>query len=55
MNLTLKARRQRNTAAKGRLVTYRATNVSEHMSFLEMLDVFNEELIARRGVDHLRQ
>ena len=32
---------------KGRLETYQAKDISEHMSFLEMLDVVNEELIRR--------
>jgi succinate dehydrogenase / fumarate reductase iron-sulfur subunit len=47
MNITLHVWRQRNTATKGRMVKYHAKNVSEEMSFLEMLDVLNEELISR--------
>src|SRR5205807_10416938 len=47
MNLTLKVWRQQDAADKGRFVTYQAGNVSEHMSFLELLDVVNEDLIAR--------
>src|SRR5947209_15754962 len=47
MNLTLKVWRQKNAADKGQFVTYQARDVSEHMSFLEMLDVVNEDLIAR--------
>ncbi|HZU77719.1 MAG TPA: succinate dehydrogenase/fumarate reductase iron-sulfur subunit [Dehalococcoidia bacterium] len=47
MNLTLKVWRQRRPDEKGEFVTYQATNVNEHMSFLEMLDVVNEDLIAR--------
>jgi succinate dehydrogenase / fumarate reductase iron-sulfur subunit len=47
MNLTLKVWRQRGPQAPGRFVTYRAQNISEHMSFLEMLDVVNEDLLAR--------
>src|SRR5437879_4182718 len=47
MNLTLKIWRQKNANAPGRLETYRAKNVLDDMSFLEMLDVVNEELIAR--------
>jgi succinate dehydrogenase / fumarate reductase iron-sulfur subunit len=44
MNLTLHVWRQKSAADKGRFVTYQAKNVSPDMSFLEMLDVVNEEL-----------
>src|SRR3982751_5098613 len=47
MNLTLHVWRQRNASTPGRMVKYQARNVSEEMSFLEMLDVLNEELISR--------
>jgi len=47
MNLTLKVWRQEGPEAIGRLVTYQATEISEHMSFLEMLDVVNERLIEK--------
>jgi succinate dehydrogenase / fumarate reductase iron-sulfur subunit len=47
MNLTLQVWRQQSARAEGRFVTYEARNVSEEMSFLEMLDVVNEELIGR--------
>jgi succinate dehydrogenase / fumarate reductase, iron-sulfur subunit len=47
MNLTLKVWRQKHAAAPGRFVTYEATDISPDMSFLEMLDVLNERLIAR--------
>ncbi|MCD6248986.1 MAG: succinate dehydrogenase/fumarate reductase iron-sulfur subunit [candidate division Zixibacteria bacterium] len=50
MNLTLKVWRQKNASDKGRLETYQAKDISEHMSFLEMLDVVNEELITS-GID----
>jgi len=50
MNLTLKVWRQKNALDKGRLETYQAKDISEHMSFLEMLDVVNEELI-KKGDD----
>jgi succinate dehydrogenase / fumarate reductase, iron-sulfur subunit len=46
MNLTLHVWRQSQAAAEGRFETYRAENVSEHMSFLEMLDTVNEGLTA---------
>jgi succinate dehydrogenase / fumarate reductase, iron-sulfur subunit len=47
MHLTLKIWRQKGPADAGQFVTYEANDVSEHMSFLEMLDVLNEDLIRR--------
>ncbi len=47
MNLTLKIWRQGGPTAEGEMVTYPIQGVSEDMSFLEMLDVLNEELIAK--------
>ena len=47
MRITLNVWRQQGPAAKGGLVTYIAENVSPDMSFLEMLDVVNEGLIAK--------
>jgi succinate dehydrogenase / fumarate reductase iron-sulfur subunit len=47
MNLTLHVWRQKNAASKGRFVTYQAKGVSPDMSFLEMLDVVNEELTTK--------
>jgi len=44
MNLVLHIWRQAGPTAKGRFVRYEAKNISEHASFLEMLDVVNEEL-----------
>ena len=46
MNLTLKVWRQKNAASPGQFETYQATDVIPDMSFLEMLDVVNERLIA---------
>lgn len=46
MNLTLYVWRQKNSADKGRMVRYDAKEISPDMSFLEMLDVVNERLIA---------
>jgi succinate dehydrogenase / fumarate reductase iron-sulfur subunit len=46
MQLTLKVWRQAGPDAPGKLTEYKATNVSADMSFLEMLDVVNEELTA---------
>ena len=45
MTVTLKVWRQAGPAAPGRLETYTANNVHPDMSFLEMLDVVNEDLI----------
>ncbi|HSM07965.1 MAG TPA: succinate dehydrogenase/fumarate reductase iron-sulfur subunit [Gemmatimonadota bacterium] len=47
MNLTLHVWRQPSLEQDGRFVTYEATGVDRHMSFLEMLDVVNEDLIER--------
>ena len=44
MNLTLHVWRQESPDAKGRFVKYEAKEISEHASFLEMLDVVNEQL-----------
>lgn len=44
MRLTLHVWRQKSPSDKGRMVTYERKDVNEHMSFLEMLDVLNEEL-----------
>jgi len=46
MNLTLKIWRQKNAASPGCLETHEARDVSPDMSFLEMLDMVNERLIA---------
>lgn len=45
MNLTLKIWRQNGPQDKGKMVDYKVTDISEHMSFLEMLDVLNEQLV----------
>jgi len=45
MNLTLKIWRQKNASDKGKMVDYKVTDISPDMSFLEMLDVLNEQLI----------
>src|SRR5215216_2391344 len=47
MRLTLNVWRQPSQKAKGFFVTYEAKDVSPEMSFLEMLDVVNEDLIAK--------
>jgi succinate dehydrogenase / fumarate reductase, iron-sulfur subunit len=50
MKITLKVWRQPNTQAKGQMVTYNLPHVSPEMSFLEMFDVLNEELL-QKGED----
>lgn len=47
MKLTLRVWRQNNTKAAGRFVDYQVDGVTPDMSFLEMLDVLNEQLIER--------
>jgi|TARA_Y100000389_G_C17443026_1_gene509851 succinate dehydrogenase / fumarate reductase iron-sulfur subunit len=50
MNLTLKIWRQKNSKSKGGVETYKVSDVSPDSSFLEMLDVLNEELV-NKGVE----
>ena len=50
MNLTLKVWRQANAKAKGSMENYSIADVSPDMSFLEMMDVLNEQLIGK-GID----
>ncbi len=50
MNVKLRVWRQRNAETPGRFETYEATDINPNMSFLEMLDVVNEDL-TRRGQD----
>src|SRR5436309_9996283 len=47
MKLTLHVWRQKNPGDSGRMVQYEHKSVNPHMSFLEMLDVLNEELVAK--------
>jgi len=47
MKLTLKIWRQANAQAPGKMVTYPIDNVSPDMSFLEMMDLLNEQLIQK--------
>jgi succinate dehydrogenase / fumarate reductase, iron-sulfur subunit len=46
MNLTLKVWRQNGPSDKGRMEVYPISDVNPDMSFLEMMDVLNEQLIA---------
>jgi succinate dehydrogenase / fumarate reductase iron-sulfur subunit len=50
MNLKLKVWRQKNAKSAGKLVTYEAKNISPDMSFLEMIDVVNEDM-TKKGDD----
>ncbi|HSR67752.1 MAG TPA: succinate dehydrogenase/fumarate reductase iron-sulfur subunit [Acidobacteriota bacterium] len=47
LNLTLRIWRQDGPQASGRLVDYQVEDISDEMSFLEMLDVLNERLIKK--------
>jgi len=47
MDLTLKIWRQRDAKAKGKFVIYEVKNISPNCSFLEMLDILNEQLIQK--------
>lgn len=47
MKITLKVWRQQGPKAPGKLVTYQVDDCSPDMSFLELLDVLNEQLIAK--------
>lgn len=49
MNITLKVWRQRTAAEKGQFAEYKLPNISPDMSFLEMLDVLNLQLIKSGG------
>ena len=48
MKLTLQIWRQKNAKAEGKIVEYPIDGIEEDMSFLEMLDVLNEQLINKR-------
>src|SRR5690242_20996850 len=47
LNLTVSVWRQKNAKDAGKMVKYEVRGVSEHASFLEMLDILNEQLIAK--------
>jgi len=47
MDLTLKIWRQQNAKAKGKFVVYKVEKISPNCSFLEMLDILNEQLISK--------
>jgi len=50
MKLILKIWRQKNSSEKGKIVSYDIENISPDMSFLEMMDVLNEQL-TEKGID----
>ena len=47
MKLNLKIWRQKNNASKGQFVEYHLDNVPKEASFLEMLDILNEQLVLK--------
>jgi succinate dehydrogenase / fumarate reductase iron-sulfur subunit len=47
MNLTLKIWRQKDAKSPGKMVTYPISIIEGHMSFLEMMDILNDELIEK--------
>ena len=47
MNLTLKIWRQKGPKESGKMVDYKVTDISEDMSFLEMLDILNDQLVVK--------
>ncbi|GGW38691.1 succinate dehydrogenase/fumarate reductase iron-sulfur subunit [Arenibacter certesii] len=49
MKLTLKIWRQNGSQDKGKMVDYQVSDISESMSFLEMMDVLNEQIINEGG------
>jgi succinate dehydrogenase / fumarate reductase, iron-sulfur subunit len=46
MNFTLKIWRQKTAKSKGKFVTYKISDISSNCSFLEMLDILNEQLVS---------
>jgi succinate dehydrogenase / fumarate reductase iron-sulfur subunit len=48
MNITLHIWRQAGPSAQGNFKSYKLNDITGHMSFLEMLDVLNEQLIANQ-------
>lgn len=51
MNFTLKIWRQKNSKDTGKMVEYRVSDISEHASFLEMIDVLNENIVSGKIED----
>lgn len=49
MNLTLKVWRQKNSQAQGSMETYKVSDISPDSSFLEMMDILNEQLVGENN------
>lgn len=49
MRINLRVWRQKSADDRGKIINYTVENVSPHMSFLEMIDVLNEDLIKNGG------
>ena len=47
LQLTLKVWRQKSSSDKGKFETYDVSGLNSHMSFLEMMDVLNEQLVGK--------
>ena len=45
MKFTIKVWRQKNAKTKGHFETYKVDNISPDSSFLEMLDILNDQLV----------
>ncbi len=50
LSLTLKIWRQKNRKSKGKFEIYKISGISTDLSFLEMLDILNEQLIDENRV-----
>ena len=50
MDLTLKIWRQKDAKSKGNFISYQVKGISPNCSFLEMLDILNEQLIERNEI-----
>ena len=49
MNITVKVWRQANAQATGKFETHSVNDITEHMSFLEMIDVLNQNILKKGG------
>ena len=47
MEINLKVWKQKDAVSDGKLIDYKVSHVSPDMSFLEMFDILNEELIVK--------
>ena len=53
MKLNLKIWRQENASAKGKMVDYQVDHIEPDMSFLEMLDILNDQLINNEHIPQI--